>query len=198
MTDSTTDGEGWFYTQSGQRKGPVPADELHKLLATQTIDGETPIWRKGLADWQPLRMTEVGSQLNDTPPPIAPGHLNNGFVWMLAVAPIAYLFMDIAIMHYQLTYFVQFVDGNPVYDPPVLAYLTPLTWLIPILTNATLCLIDAAQLKRAGYSSGWMTFFALLLAPAYLFMRAKRLHQTPSYGYAWIASFIVSMIVRIF
>jgi hypothetical protein len=99
LTDSTTD-EGWFYTQGGQHKGPVPADDLHKLLAARTIDGETPIWRKGLASWQPLRTTEVGTQLNDTPPPIAPSHLNNGFVWALAIAPIAYLFMDVAVLHY--------------------------------------------------------------------------------------------------
>jgi hypothetical protein len=195
--DSTTDGEGWFYTQGGQRKGPVPADELQKLLLARTIDGETPIWRQGLADWQPLRTTDLGAQLKDTPPPIAPSHLNNGFVWALAVAPIVYLFVDAAILHYQLTHIVQFMDGNPVYDPPFLAFLAPLSWLIPLLTNAALCLTDAAQLKRAGYSSGWMTFFALLLAPAYLFMRAQRLRQTPSYGYAWIASFIVSIIVRV-
>lgn len=196
--DSTTDGEGWFYTQGGQREGPFAADELHKLLAARTIDGETPIWRKGLADWQPLRKTEVGAQLNDTPPPIAPSHLNNGLVWALAVAPIVYLFVDAAILQYQLTHIVQFVDDNPVYDPPFLAHLALLTWLIPLLTNATLCLIDAAQLKHAGYSSGWMTISALLLAPAYLFMRAQRLRQTPTYGYVWIASFIVSIILRVF
>lgn len=198
MTEhSTTDGEGWFYAHGGQRKGPFPADELHKLLAARTIDGETPIWRKGQSGWQPLRTTEVGAQLKDTPPPIAPSHLNNGFVWAIAVAPIAYLFMDVAILHYHLTHIIQFLDGVPVYDPPFLAFLTPLTWLIPLLVNAALCLTDAAQLKRAGYSSGWMTLFALLLAPAYLFMRAQRLHQTPTYGFVWIASFIVSVIVRV-
>jgi hypothetical protein len=71
LTDhSTTDGEGWFYTQGGQRKGPFPADELHKLLAARTIDGETPIWRKGLPGWQPLRTTEVGTPLTDTHRPL--------------------------------------------------------------------------------------------------------------------------------
>jgi hypothetical protein len=150
-----------------------------------------------LADWQPLRQTDLGARLKDTPPPIASSHLNDGFVWALAVAPIAYLFMDVAILHYQLTHIIQLLDGKPVYDPEFLAYLTPLSWLIPLLVNAALCLTDAAQLKRAGYNSGWMTFFALLLAPAYLFMRAQRLRQTPTYGFVWIASFIVSIIVRV-
>jgi GYF domain 2 len=52
----------------GQRIGPVPTDKLRELLATQTIDGETPIWRRGMADWQPLGNTEVGTHLKETPP----------------------------------------------------------------------------------------------------------------------------------
>ncbi|MEA2811554.1 MAG: hypothetical protein QOJ17_5695, partial [Rhodospirillaceae bacterium] len=50
---------------SGQRKGPVLADELRELLATLTIDGEIPIWRKGLADWQPLRNTEIAAHFKE-------------------------------------------------------------------------------------------------------------------------------------
>ena len=63
------------------------------------------------------------------------------------------------------------------------------------MTNAALCLVDTEQLKRAGYSSGWMTVFALLLAPVYLFVRAQRLRQTPTYGFVLIASFIVSIVL---
>src|SRR4051794_19620903 len=31
-----------------------------KPLAAQTIDGDTPVWHKGMAEWQPLRTTEIG------------------------------------------------------------------------------------------------------------------------------------------
>lgn len=188
MSDTTTNDDGWFYAQGGQRKGPVPADKLRELLADQTIDGETPIWRKGLADWQALRTTEIGTPLKDTPPPIAANQINNGLVWALAFAPIAYLFVEIALVGYQTT--------HPENDTFFEAFLSPLAWLIPVTTNAILCLVDAEQLKRAGYSSGWMTLFALLLAPVYLFVRAQRLRQTPTYGFVWIASFIVSIILR--
>ena len=188
MTDTTANDEAWFYAQGGQRKGPVPADELRELLAAQTIDGETPIWRKGFADWQPLRTTEIGAQLKDTPPAIAANHVSNGFVWTLALAPLAYLFFDGGLPNYQ--------NSHPANDMFFEAFLSPLIWLVPILTNALLCLADTEQLKRAGYSSGWMTFFALLLAPVYLFVRAQRLRQTPTYGFVWIASFIVSIILR--
>lgn len=71
-----------------------------------------------------------------------------------------------------------------------------LIWIIPVATNCILCLLDEQQLKRAGYGFGWMTFFAVLLAPVYLFIRAQRLRQTPTYGYVWIASFIVSLLLQ--
>ncbi|SDT21773.1 DUF4339 domain-containing protein [Bradyrhizobium canariense] len=185
MTDSTTSDEAWFYAQGGQRKGPIPSDKLRELLAAQTIDGDTPIWRKGLADWQPLHTTEIGAELKDTPPAIAANQVNNGLVWTLAVAPIAYVLVDIAILGYQF--------NHPYED---YAFLSSLSWLIPLLVNGGLCLLDEQQLKRAGYSSGWMTFFALLLAPVYLFVRAQRLRQTPTYGFVWIGSFIASIILR--
>jgi hypothetical protein len=194
MTGTTTDDGQWFYTQGGQLKGPVPAEKLRELLAVQTIDGETPVWRKGTADWQPLRTTEIGSHLKDTPPPIAASRVNNGLVWVLALAPIAYLLLDLAILNNGNAHIIQWRDDTPVYDPFFVTFISPLIWLIPLLTNAALCLFDTQQLKRAGYSSEWLTLFALLLAPVYLFVRAQRLRQTPTYGFVWIASFIVSLI----
>lgn len=194
MSDTTTSDEAWFYTLGGQRKGPVPAEKLRELLAAQAIDAETPVWRTGLSDWQPLRTTEIGTQLKDTPPPIAANHVNNGLVWALALAPIAYLLLDLAVLKSQGSHIIQWDDDSPVFDRFYEIFLAPLPWLVPLLTNATLCLVDTRQLKRAGYSSGWMTFFALLFAPIYLFARAQRLRQTPTYGFVWIASFIVSLI----
>lgn len=190
MTDTangsaTTIADEWFYTHGGQRMGPVPAAKLQELLAAQTIGDETPIWRKGLADWKPLRDTEFGAHVKDEPPPIAPSLVNNTLVWTLALAPIAYLFLDAAILDYQI--------ANPYQDNSIVAALS---WVIPIAANAALCLLDERQLKRAGYDSASLTFFALLLAPVYLFVRAKRLRQTPTYGFAWIASFVVSILLR--
>jgi hypothetical protein len=186
LTDPIDSDQAWFYTLGGQRIGPVPTDKLYELLAEQTIDGVTPIWRRGMTDWQPLGKTAIGTQLGETPPPIRPNDINNGFVWALAVAPIAYLFVQIAIIDYQASHLGEDLSVS-----------SALVWLIPALANATLCILDEQQLKRAGYDSGWMTLFALLLAPVYLFMRAQRLRQTPNYGYVWIASFIVSIILRI-
>jgi hypothetical protein len=189
LTGTTTDDEQWFYTQGGQRRGPVTADELRELLTTLTIDGETPVWRKGMSDWQPLRNTEIAAHLEDTPPAVAANQLNNGSVWALAFAPLLYLFVDVALLNYQ--------NNHPAGGVFFEAFLSPLSRLVPILTNAVLCLVDTEQLKRAGYSSGWLTLFALLLAPVYLFVRAQRLRQTPTYGFVWIGSFIVSIILSV-
>jgi hypothetical protein len=185
LTDQKSGDEAWFYALGGRRIGPIPIDKLRELLEQEIIDGDSPVWRKGMADWQPLRNTEIGTHLGEAPPPVRPSDINNGFVWALAVAPIAYIFVQIAVIDYQA-----FHLGED------LSFSSALVWLIPALANATLCILDEQQLKRAGYSSGWMTLFALLLAPVYLFMRAQRLHQTPSYGYAWIASFVASIILR--
>jgi hypothetical protein len=185
LTEPMNNDETWFYAVGGQRLGPVSADGLRELLDGQTIDRDTPVWRKGMVDWQPLSKTEIGVHLTETPPPVRPNDINNGFVWALAIAPIAYIFVQIAIVDYQTSHLGEDVS-----------FSSALVWLLPALANATLCILDEQQLKRAGYNSGWMTIFALLLAPVYLFMRAQRLRQTPSYGYVWIASFIVSIILR--
>jgi hypothetical protein len=194
MTGTTTDEDQWFYAQGGQRKGPVAADELRELLAALTIEGETPVWRKGMADWQPLRTTEIGTHLKDTPPPIAASDVNNGLVWVLALAPIAYLLLDLAILNKGNAHIIQWQDDTPVYDSFFVTFMSPLIWLIPLLTNATLGLFDNQQLKRAGYDSEWLRLFAVFLTPVYLFVRAQHLRQTPAYGIVWIASFIVSLV----
>jgi GYF domain 2 len=194
LTDTTTNDAQWFYTQGGQRKGPVAAEELRQLLATLTIDIETPVWRKGMSDWQPLHSTEVGAHLKDTPPPISPSQVNNGLVWVLAVAPLAYLLFALAIVANANSHIIQWRDDTPVYDSFFVTFISPLSWLVPLLTNTVLCLIDFRKLKRAGYNSDWLEFFALFVTPIYLFARAQRLNQTPIYGVVWIVSFIVSLI----
>lgn len=134
MTEAATD-NSWFYTQGGQRLGPVSADKLRELLATRSINGETPIWRHGLADWQPLRSTEFGAELQGSPPPIASADVNNILVWTLAVAPIVFVFIDAIIYGYRV--------NHPDADQ---AFLNSLTWMIPFAVNAGLGFGDERQL----------------------------------------------------
>jgi hypothetical protein len=81
VENATTANADWFFTEKGQRKGPVTASNLLEILRTGAISGDTPVWRKGFSDWQPLRTTEFGACLQDTPPPVAPTNINNALVW---------------------------------------------------------------------------------------------------------------------
>ena len=48
-----------------------------------------------------------------------------------------------------------------------------------------------------GYADKWLTLFGIILAPVYLFLRAKRLRQIPSYGIVWVACFILSILLSL-
>jgi hypothetical protein len=63
-------------------------------------------------------------------------------------------------------------------------------WLPVIAANVGLCALDAMRLKNAGHSLGIGWIF---LIPVYLWKRAKALSQAPSYFYAWLAAFAVSI-----
>jgi hypothetical protein len=153
-----------------------------ELLRTEKINGDTPVWRKGFADWQMLRTTDLGVHLQDAPPPVAPRDVNNALVWTIAAAPLAYMF---------LAGFIDVYKQRHPYEEHTLLGLMNL--FVPATINAALCLADERQLKRAGYADKWLTLLGILLAPAYLFLRANRLRQFPSYGIVWIACFIFSI-----
>jgi hypothetical protein len=55
----------WFYAINGRKIGPVSGLQLDELLSSGQINHDTPVWREGMTDWQPLKVTRVSS-----PPPI--------------------------------------------------------------------------------------------------------------------------------
>jgi len=182
--NANTSSNEWFFTENGQRKGPFSAAALVELLGAEKVSGDTLVWTKGMLGWQQLRATDLAIHLQDAPPPVASSEINNGLVWTIALAPIPYTFLA-AYRDLQL---VQF----PYEDH---TYIKLATFLVPAVVNAVLCLWDEVQLKRAGYANNWLTVSGILLAPAYLFLRAKRLKQTPYYGFVWIAVFVIGTIL---
>src|SRR5579863_7233071 len=42
--------DGWFYEVAGERKGPVPFDELRRLIQAGVVKRETNVWAQGLAN----------------------------------------------------------------------------------------------------------------------------------------------------
>ncbi|MGJ4899129.1 DUF4339 domain-containing protein [Bradyrhizobium oligotrophicum] len=181
-----TDGHDWYFIEQGQRKGPFSSTKMLELVQSESIAGDTLIWRKGFADWRSLRSTELGAYLRDTPPPVATNHVNNALAWTIAIAPLGYMLLTGVVQAYELE--------NPYEDHPILALVN---FLVPAVINAALCLADERQLKRAGYFDKWLTLSGILLAPVYLFLRAKRLRQFPSYGIAWAVCFVISILMSL-
>ena len=64
----------WYYLDSARnRHGPVPGDDLVRLLQAGALHAQTPVWREGLGDWQPLSavLPSLGVAV---PPPLPSAH----------------------------------------------------------------------------------------------------------------------------
>jgi hypothetical protein len=70
-----------------------------------------------------------------------------------------------------------------------------LPFQVPVVINGLLGWLDDRRLQQAGYGSRATRVAAVLLAPVYLFLRAKRLKQRPYYAVAWILSLIVGFLI---
>lgn len=190
MTDpqnsDTTEGDEWHYIANGERKGPVSEEQLISALTQQGLSGDTPVWKKGFSDWQPLRDTTAGAGLRNGPPPVSSAHVNNTFVWILAVTPIFYTLAS------------GWFEASALEDPYADQSFGKLVCtFVPLIVNVGLCIYDERQLRRAGYADHWLVILAILLAPIYLFARARRLKQFPSYGITWVCCFVVSLLLSL-
>jgi uncharacterized RDD family membrane protein YckC len=48
----------WFYADKGQRIGPISEDDFRAACSQGTVNANTPVWRAGMSDWQPLSAVE--------------------------------------------------------------------------------------------------------------------------------------------
>jgi uncharacterized RDD family membrane protein YckC len=55
----------WFYASGGERKGPVPEDELLRLAQSGEVTPATLVWHAGMAEWRPFSEAGPGA-----PPPV--------------------------------------------------------------------------------------------------------------------------------
>ena len=56
-TNITTD--GWYYSLNNQRFGPVDHFTVTNMLTTGNITTETLVWRAGMPNWLPAKVTEL-------------------------------------------------------------------------------------------------------------------------------------------
>lgn len=62
----------WYYSEGGQRRGPVPADQLKNLTVSGTVKPDTLVWKQGMAQWTPAGQV---AELQQQEPPPLPGEL---------------------------------------------------------------------------------------------------------------------------
>ena len=58
----------WYYSNGGERKGPVSQSEFEKLARDGVIHGATLVWKEGMADWRPYSTVEAPAQSGNEPP----------------------------------------------------------------------------------------------------------------------------------
>ncbi len=185
---------GWYYTAAGERKGPVSQQAIRQMLERKELNPDsTQVWRKGMGEWASLRNSDLGKFAASEPPPIAGDQINNSIVWVVAVLPLVFGFIDAYLATRPEVVFARRLSMIP--GSGVAFHESELPWALTTAINSILCLWDERRLNKAGHSKKWMTISAILLVPVYLFLRAKQLKQRPIYAITWIALLVISILL---
>jgi len=181
----------WYYVREGAKQGPVSASHIGDLLARNQIEMDGQVWRKGMTEWKSIRESDLAYLVASAPPAIATHLIGNGYVWTLAILPLVIGIIDASIAQSnQEAAARSLVLGFP-YNPG-----RELPWIIPTLINSILGWLDERRLRKAGYGSNWLLAAAVLFVPAYLFARARRLKQRPTYAIFWLITVVVALLLE--
>lgn len=180
----------WYYVANGARLGPTTATAIRALLNKKELETDTQVWRKGMPEWKRLRESDLADLVAAEPPAISSQHIGNGYVWTLALLPLVFGVIEAVLSaSNQDAAARSLILGFPYHPSRGLPYQ------IPVVINACLGWLDDRRLKQAGYGSRVTRATAILLTPAYLFLRAKRLKHRPYYAVAWILSMIMGFLI---
>ena len=169
-TLSGEESDSWYYALNGERIGPVSHQEMHELAKVGTINQETKVWSNE-GDWKPAKDSVLSNLFkkptSNIPPPLTGDDVDNKFIWTVVMIPL-------------LGIIVELIAG------------TELIWLY-IIANIACLVLDEKKLKAAGQKSPvtWMVF----IVPVYLWKRSNLLNQKKHYFWAWIAAFVLSIMI---
>lgn len=180
----------WYYVANGTRRGPTTASSIKDLLNKKEIETDAQVWRKGMPDWKPLRESDLAELVAAEPPAISSKHIGNGYVWTLALLPLVIGVIEAVVSASNQDAAVRSLALGFPYHPS-----RGLPFQVPLVVNALLGWLDDRRLQQAGYGSRTTRITAVLLAPVYMFLRAKRLKQRPYYAVAWIISLIAGFLI---
>jgi len=165
----------WFIVKNGTRHGPLTAAVISSMLERKEVGTDAQVWRTGMSEWKPIRESDLSDLVATEPPPISSSQIGNSYVWTLAVVPLLIGLIEATLEANNAS------RGLPLQ--------------LPALVGALLGWLDYRLLEKAGYKSWGLRAAAVLLTPVYLFMRAKRLKQRPTYAICWLVSFAVGLLI---
>ncbi|MEF2965848.1 DUF4339 domain-containing protein [Paenibacillus sp. M1] len=172
LTDQGHQGtKEWFYALRGERLGPVSRHELLDLYKSEKVFLTTKVWKSGMSEWADISQTDL-IDLSSEPPPLKAEDINNTLVWILAFTPILG-----TLLEYIISGAIGAASGS--------------LWFITLVLNTILCVNDKRKLKKAGYNTKAMLFWAIFLVPVYLFRRAHLLKQKNVYAIVWCITFVI-------
>lgn len=163
----------WYYSIKGERKGPLPANNILQLYQTGAIKPETLVWTQGFTGWIPLSKSGLLHNAVIGPPPVSGNAVNNTMVWWLAFMPI-------------LSSVIEYLVAG------MLGIGSKSLWFITLGLNIWLCTMDGKKLTMAGYNT--KSLGSTWLIPVYLFRRAKYLGQSYSYAIVWCITFAILLL----
>lgn len=166
----------WHYERAGTRVGPVDEAGMQRLLANGTITRDTLVWNPSLGPaFVRLGETSLSPQMVN-PPQLPATVVDNSLVWVLVVIPLGSAILE------------QMAGGQ-----------STSIWGWPLATfiaNLAVSALDEKRVVRSGVTDKAVRLgFWIWLVPVYLYQRARALKGPKLYVWAWIASFVASLLV---
>jgi hypothetical protein len=146
----------WYYIAEEGRAGPFEDAEMAQQIAGGTVHRGTEVWAQGMPEWRKASTTQLAGYFV-SPPPLPARRLNT-YVWWMVLGP------------YLVSFVVESLLGGDTGISLFTAYLAMVAFGV----------WDAQALDRAGLerpNMGWV----VVLPPVYLWERARRLGQRPTY-----------------
>jgi hypothetical protein len=165
----------WYYSLNGVRIGPVERQEVENLINDGSLNENTLVWTDTFGpDWRRIGdLTDFHD--SDLPPPLPVSAVNDFWIWLIAFVPVIGAAIETFV-----------TDNNVDTKGAIFGYL---------IANALFSYLDEKSIRESGRKVPASWGLGLLLVPAYLFLRAKRLDKKQTVLLVWIASFIASVFV---
>lgn len=190
----------WYYEEKGKRHGPVTEPEIIERIKAGILTYGSGVWTNGFSEWQKIETTDLKAHLGEmSPPPLQGDHINNSMAWVLAFAPIIGFIIQYIIalvsVSSKLTPQAMEVIGSEV---ALAAVASGKWWYVTLGLQALIADIDERRLKKAGHNTDYFSSknfrWWKIIAPVYLFQRAKALNQSLAYFWVWIGMFVLTLL----